>query len=148
MGGYFPDAKRDNHGTPEKLFADLHHEFRFTVDLAAEDGNALLKRYYTKENDSLVKDWRGENGYCNPPYDTKSITAFVKKAHETWSESPGVGVFLLPAKTDQKWWHDYVWQKERVEVRFLRGRLKFKGEKNGATFASCVVVFYGKRNDI
>lgn len=58
-------------------------------------------------------------------------------------------VMLLPARTDTKWFHDYIYKKE--EVRFIRGRVRFEldGEtvkdKNGrpssAPFPSMIVVF-------
>lgn len=48
---------------------------------------------------------------------------------------------LLPARTDTKWFHEYIYG--RAEVRFVRGRLKFGGSKNSAPFPSMVVVFQG-----
>ncbi len=59
-------------------------------------------------------------------------------------------VMLLPARTDTKAFHDYIWDNEAhrpycdVEVRFLKGRIKFVGAKHGAPFPSMVVVFRGK----
>ena len=46
---------------------------------------------------------------------------------------------LLPARTDTKWFHDYILGK--AEIRFLKGRLKFGGCNNSAPFPSMVVVF-------
>ena len=51
-------------------------------------------------------------------------------------------VMLLPARTDTKWFHDYILGK--AEVRFIKGRLKFGGAKNSAPFPSMVVVFRPK----
>ena len=48
-------------------------------------------------------------------------------------------VMLLPARTDTRWFHDYIYGK--AEVRFIRGRLKFGGSKNSAPFPSMVVIF-------
>ena len=48
-------------------------------------------------------------------------------------------VMLIPARTDTRWFHDYIYQKH--EVRFIRGRLKFGDSKNPAPFPSMVVVF-------
>ena len=49
-------------------------------------------------------------------------------------------VCLLPARTDTTWFHRYCL---KGEVRFLRGRVKFKGAANGAPFPSMVVIFRG-----
>ncbi len=50
-------------------------------------------------------------------------------------------VFLIPSRTDTRWWHDYVMQAD--EIRFLRGRLKFGEAKNSAPFPSAVAIFRG-----
>jgi site-specific DNA-methyltransferase (adenine-specific) len=46
---------------------------------------------------------------------------------------------LLPARTDTRWFHDYIYGKS--EIRFIKGRLKFGGSKNSAPFPSMVVIF-------
>lgn len=52
---------------------------------------------------------------------------------------------LLPARTDTRWFHDYIYGK--AEVRFIRGRLKFGGSKNSAPFPSMVVIFGGRKRE-
>jgi hypothetical protein len=47
-------------------------------------------------------------------------------------------VCLAPARTDTRWWWDYC---RHGEVRFLRGRVRFAGERSGARFPSAVIVF-------
>lgn len=49
-----------------------------------------------------------------------------------------VVVMLLPARTDTRWFHEYIYNK--AETRFIKGRLKFGG-KNAAPFPSMIVVF-------
>lgn len=46
---------------------------------------------------------------------------------------------LLPARTDTKWFHDYIYGKS--QIRFIKGRLKFGGCQNAAPFPSMVVIF-------
>ena len=57
------------------------------------------------------------------------------------AEAGAVVVMLLPARTDTKWFHDYIYGK--AEIRFVRGRLRFGGAANPAPFPSMVVVFRG-----
>lgn len=45
---------------------------------------------------------------------------------------------LIPAKTDTKYFHQYIYKKS--EIRFIKGRLKFGNSTNGAPFPSMVVV--------
>ena len=53
----------------------------------------------------------------------------------------GVVVMLLPARTDTKWFHDYIYGK--AEIRFVKGRLKFGDSRNSAPFPSMVCIFKG-----
>ena len=55
----------------------------------------------------------------------------------------GVTVCLVPARTDTRWWHDWV-VGYATEVRFVKGRLKFGCSDSGAPFPSAIVV-YDKR---
>ena len=48
-------------------------------------------------------------------------------------------VMLIPARTDTKYWHDYVMKAD--VIYFVKGRLKFGGSENAAPFPSAVVVF-------
>lgn len=75
--------------------------------------------------------------YCNPPYG-REIGKWVKKA----AESDTTVVMLLPARTDTKWFHEYIYGK--AEVRFIKGRLKFGDSKNSAPFPSMVVIYRRK----
>ena len=73
----------------------------------------------------------------NPPYG-RTIGQWVKKAYES-SLAGACVVCLLPARTDTKWFHDYVLP--FAKVTFLRGRLKFGDSKNSAPFPSMIAVF-------
>jgi hypothetical protein len=50
-------------------------------------------------------------------------------------------VALLPARTDTKWFHQFIYNKPWVSIEFIMGRLKFSGSKTAAPFPSMVVVF-------
>lgn len=145
MSRLIPASETEEWGTPHDLWKFLNGLFRFTIDLAASPENALLPRYYTKEQDALVKDWVGERAFCNPPYDWRSLERFTREAWTTWSYNgcPGFGVFLLPCKTDQAWFHEFVNEQDGVYIRFLRGRQKYirPGKTAGAGFPSMLVGF-------
>jgi site-specific DNA-methyltransferase (adenine-specific) len=76
--------------------------------------------------------------FCNPPYG-RGIGDGVKKSYEESKQPETVVVMLIPARTDTKWLHEYIYGK--AEIRFIRGRLKFGGCKNAAPFPSMVVIF-------
>ena len=125
--------------TPQAFFDDLNNIFQFTLDACATPENAKCERYYTPEMDGLKQDWDGVV-WCNPPYG-RGVGAWVEKAHRTAEESDATVVMLLPARTDTAWFHDYCYNDKYATINFVRGRLKFGGEKNNAPFPSMVVIF-------
>lgn len=66
---------------------------------------------------------------------------FVKHAYKQ-SLNGIYGVVLLPARTDTELFHQYVMKAS--EIRFIVGRIKFKGAKHPAPFPSMVVIFKSK----
>lgn len=131
-------SKTDQWATPQDFFDELHKEFNFTLDPCADKDNAKCAKYYTSQDDGLTKDWGGERVFCNPPYG-REIGKWIKKAHD----SNTLVVMLIPARTDTKAWHEYIFGK--AEVRFVRGRLKFGNSKNSAPFPSAIVIFKNDR---
>lgn len=133
-------SKTDQWETPADLFKKLNDEFHFTLDPCADESNHKCEKYFTKEQNGLIQDWSQDVVFCNPPYG-RNIGEWVKKAFESVSSHTHTHtvVMLLPALTDTKWFHNYIYHK--AEIRFIRGRLKFGGSKNSAPFPSMVVVF-------
>lgn len=74
-------SKTNEWSTPQDFFDVLDKEFHFTVDVAADSGNAKLQRYFNKADDGLSKSWDDESVFCNPPYG-REIGKWVKKASE------------------------------------------------------------------
>lgn len=131
-------SKTDLWETPQDLFDKLNNEFQFTLDVCATPENAKCDKFYTEEQDGPEHPWKG-TVWCNPPYG-RGIGQWVRRALFA-SVSGATVVMLLPARTDTKWFHDYIYKRNNVEIRFIRGRLKFGGSKNSAPFPSMVVVF-------
>lgn len=78
--------------------------------------------------------------FCNPPY--SRIKEWVKKAYDESSDPTTLIVLLVPARTDTRYFHDYIYGK--AELRFVKGRLKFGDSKNSAPFPSMVCVYNWK----
>lgn len=124
--------------TPQDFFDELNKEFKFKLDVCATPKNRKCEKYIIKEVDSLRVDWTKQTKgwkWMNPPYG-REIGEWIKKA----SQERKV-VALLPARTDTKYFHEYIYKKKNVEIRFIKGRLKFSNAKNSAPFPSMVVIF-------
>ena len=131
-------SKTDMWETPQDLFNELDKEFHFDLDVCATPENTKCKAFYTPDHDGLIQPWNG-TFWCNPPYG-RNIGQWVRRALFA-SFGGATVVMLLPARTDTKWFHDYIYN--RSEIRFLKGRLKFGTSKTGAPFPSMVVIFKG-----
>lgn len=123
-------------GTPKLFFEKLNKEFDFTLDPCATKDNHKCSKYFIKEQDGLKQNWRGQRVYCNPPYG-KEISKWVEKAYLENQKGVFV-VMLLPARTDTRWFHDYIYKKH--EIRFIKGRLKFNDGNQSAPFPSMLVI--------
>ena len=81
----------------------------------------------------------GQTVFCNPPYGREIVRWVQKCFDETHSGDCPCAVMLIPARTDTRWFHQYIYN--QAEVRFIKGRLKFGNSANPAPFPSMVVVF-------
>jgi DNA N-6-adenine-methyltransferase (Dam) len=113
--------------TPRRLFEELDKEFSFDFDPCPLGGDVARRA-------TLFVSWKNKWVFCNPPYGPE-IPKFLSRATEA-----ALAVFLLPARTDTRWFHDHVLSRAQ-EIRFIKGRLRFGDEKNSAPFPSMVVVF-------
>lgn len=121
--------------TPDWFFSALNDEFHFAVDVAASMDNRKIQKFFSIHQDAFRLQWHG-NCYCNPPYG-KGIGGWMEKAKSSATEGATV-VCLVPARTDTNWWFDHA---RFGEVRFLKGRLKFKGAPTSAPFPSALIIF-------
>lgn len=132
-------SESNDWATPQNFFDKLDTIFGpFTLDPASSDENYKVSNHYTMEDDGLSKDWSGNKVFVNPPYG-RVLKDWVKKGYEEGQKDDTTVVMLIPARTDTRYWHDYVMKAD--EIRFVRGRLKFGTATTGAPFPSAVVVF-------
>lgn len=131
--------------TPQDLFDKLNSIFHFNLDVCASKENAKCEKFYTEEEDALSREmiWLG-TCWMNPPYG-RCISEWMENALHCSVEYKSTVVCLVPARTDTKWWHDYV---AKGEIFYLKGRLKFVGARNSAPFPSAIIVFRPKISDV
>ncbi len=132
-------SKSDEWATPNDFFEELNKEFDFDLDPCCTEENKKCDNHFTIEDDGLSKNWGGKRVFCNPPY--SQIGEWVKKSYYEGCKDNTVVVLLIPARTDTKYFHNYIYH--RAEIRFIKGRLKFNNHKNSAPFPSMLVIFRG-----
>lgn len=116
--------------TPKAVYQILDAEFDFTFDPCP----------LNPKQDGLEIEW-GQTNFVNPPYG-REIPKWVKKGFEEWKKGKTV-VFLVPSRTDTRWWHNYCMK--ATEIRYIKGRLKFDDQKNPAPFPSAIIIFKNKK---
>ena len=132
--------------TPQKFYEELNNEFVFDLDPCATIENHKCDTFYTKEINGLKRSWGGHRVFCNPPYG-KEIGKWVEKAYKENLLNNVFIVMLLPARTDTKWFHNWIYKKSNAEIRFIKGRLKFNDGKQSAPFPSMIVIYGRKGTD-
>jgi hypothetical protein len=103
----------DDWKTPEWMLEDIRKEFGEFFDPCP----------INPDFNGLEIEWQKVN-YINPPYNRKDKEAFITKAF-TESKKGKICIMLLPVSTSTKIFHDLILP--NAEIRFLRGRVKFKG---------------------
>ena len=106
MSGYINPSKSNSWGTP------LHIKEQY------EDYFDPCPYNYTV--DGLSIEWEEKN-FVNPPY--SNLTPWCKKCYEEWELGKEI-VLLIPARTDTKYFHEYILPTE-PDITFIKGRLKF-----------------------
>lgn len=128
--------------TPKEFFSPLRQEFDLQIDSAASPDNAMLPVFFCAGvRDAFEQDWAGKRIWCNPPYGRSEIYKWVKQCAVGGAS---VVVALLPARTDTRWFHDFIYKKTNVEIRFVKGRIKFSGTTGAGKFPSMVCIFKSK----
>lgn len=140
---------KDEWRTPAALFESLDAEFGFDLDAAATADNCWKDNYLGPDRgrpdriNALACDWAPVT-WLNPPYSL--CRQFIGKAAAEAKKGCTV-VCLVYARTDTRWFHEHIYDatanqyRPGVEVRFIKGRLKFGGSLNSAPAPSMLVIF-------
>lgn len=132
--GFYGSSKNhhDNGGTPDHIIDAIVEEFGIFFDPCPNNPSF----------DGLSLQWSKISNviYVNPPYSRGNLKKWVKKCYEEFLNGCTV-IMLIPSYTDTEYFHDFIYP--YAELRFLKGRLKFKGYDAPASFPSMLCIFRG-----
>jgi phage N-6-adenine-methyltransferase len=132
--------KNDEFRTPPAIFAALDDEFHFTVDVAANEENALCKGFIRNNAaGGALEEGRkwglpGGTWWCNPPYSQPNIEKFLEMADFQATVYGTSGVVLVPLDPTAGWRRFVL--SHAAEVRIVMGRLRFLNA-DGTQSSSC-----------
>ena len=118
----------------------MNKEFRFTLDPCANDHNKKCDIYFDKNENGLIKSWKGHSVFVHPPYSRPIQALFIEKCYTEWVINNIDIVLLIPVRTDTIVFHKYIY--DYCELRFIKGRLKFSNNKNSAPFPSMICIYH------
>ena len=127
--------------TPPWLFEELG--VQFDLDPCSPGADVVpwvpATKSYTAEDDGLAQLWEGRV-WCNPPYGSQ-VPHWLRRLADH-----GDGIALVNARTDPRWFHDYVPRADAI--CFLKGRLKFIDGRTGTVqagqIAGSMLIAYGQ----
>lgn len=117
--------------TPHDLFFELHSQFVFDLDPCdsrEKPGWLEIPSFNLDDGeDGLKMDWY-PNVFINPPW--ADIQPWIDKAeHELSMGHSRLVVFLVPNRTETKWYHSLLESDYLLTYRFLKKRVHFDGQK-------------------
>ena len=140
--------KKNKLGPNAALFGEAQSTLlAFARDLVPRRANYKCPRYFTEKTNAFDWKWGGDGAwFLNPPYG-RGIGRWMAECKKQAQMNPvlnpagSVGVALVPARTDTKWFWDYCLD-GASEVRLLKGRLIFEGGLQcSAPFPSALIVY-------
>lgn len=124
-----PKSKNQEHLTPDRVYEIIDNFCPELKGLNLYDpcpaGTPFRSPCFFN---GLYGEW-SEYNYVNPPFEVKTLRKFYEKAKEQ-ADKGNVSIMLLPAKTDQDWFHNII--DNDFEIQWIKGRLKFKNNKDTA----------------
>lgn len=133
-------SSSDSWQTPENVLDLVRSVEPIGLDPCTSPDNPVgADKFYTESEDGLSQSspwWTGRGLiFVNPPY--SNVGRWMEKASSGWLSTV---ICLVPARTDTKWFHEFVWAQTAL-VCFWKGRLKFKGAPSCAPFPSAIVCY-------
>lgn len=136
-----PGKSKQTYRTPKGFLSAVMKRLeitKFAIDLAASKSNAVTRRFYSKQQNALVRSWvfSGWN-WLNPPFG--KLKPWAAKAFKE-SKRGAHTAMLVPAAIGSNWWRDFVHGKARVLL--LNGRITFVGQTTPYP-KDCVLLLFG-----
>jgi hypothetical protein len=141
-------SKTPEHYTPPEFLEAVCAVFDGIPDLdPCSDSSArptvAARRHFTRQENGLMQPWAGRV-YMNPPYG-REIGKWIRKLRSEWQRGAMTdAIALLPARPDTAWFEALTLDTDDAVICFLRGRLRFVGQRSSAPFPS-MAVYFGRR---
>jgi phage N-6-adenine-methyltransferase len=143
----------DSYGTPPYIVAMVRAALGGTIELdacstAADNAVVGAERYFTREQDGLLQEWRAGAVYVNPPYSQPNIGRWVAKALAERREGrAGQVIFLLPLDPSTGWFYALADCEARIALLRKRVAHLLGGVVRPGTEHPSLLVYLGDDGD-
>jgi len=116
-------------GTPKELLNEIKNKYGELFDPCPNNFTI----------DGLSIEWpMNKTVFVNPPYTRGEIKKWAEKCYIEHLKGVKI-VLLIPSYTDTLYFHDFIYP--YAKLQFIKGRLKFLGYDNKASFPSMICLF-------
>ena len=140
-------SKKDEWGTPQKLFDELDKKYNFTLDPCANKKRVLKENMISLDikDNGLLYNFSNHSVFINPPYSKNNIQKWCKKIYDE-KDKVGVIVLIIPVtKLSNKYFHQYIYPYCKIEIQ--QGRLSFfplNNQNNNSNPVGSVICIIGR----
>jgi hypothetical protein len=118
--------------TSDNVLLELRAEFGDMFDPCPFVGKGLRPEF-----DGRKIPWKDVN-FINPPYD--DISPWMEKANREMTKRNHTSIIFVPVRTGTRYWERLVYP-HATEIRYLTGRIVFKGYKTPPPHHLCFIVY-------
>lgn len=131
MNKYNYTYSENDYKTPPEIYEmALEHLGleQFTLDACCSDNNIPALMHFNKGiYDGLTESWEPYT-WCNPPYN--ECKKWIEKAYKENKEKDIVIAMLLPARTETKYFQEYILKNDKCLIQFLKKGYCFLNKNN------------------
>lgn len=131
MSKYNFDWKENDYKTPQVIYQkalDRWEIKEFSLDTCCSDENIPAKKYFKNGQIDGLKNYWCSKCWCNPPFN--ECKKWIEKAFMQNKHFKTKVAMLIPARTETRYWHDYILNNDNVHIEFLRKGYKFLNRDN------------------
>ena len=143
------EREKSDYLTPHDVVFHILNKLKidkFGIDVCCSKTNIPARHHYINgSKDGLKESWKSfDYAFCNPPFE--ECKKWVIKAYNEHLQG-NKSVLLIPARTETKYWHEYILNQPNIEIEFLVKGIRFINAENNekmGVFKNALAIVYLK----
>ena len=131
MSKYNYTYSENDYKTPPEIYniaLEFFNRKEFSLDTCCSDKHIPALSYYRfPDFNGLDLPWT-DFSWCNPPYN--ECKKWIEKAYKENKENDRICVMLIPARTETKYFQEYILKNDKCLIQFLKKGYCFLNKNN------------------